>query len=286
LTSQSTSVEADSEPGQPPPAIRLTGVQVWRWHQASGTRKTLLDDVSWEVRAGEHWALLGPNGAGKTTLLTLAAAVDFPSRGPIELLGETMGRTDVARLRQAIGFVDARDADRFAPMLNVREVVRTGATGTIGYFEQRLAMLDVDRADTLIGTFGLRRVAERRFGDCSQGERKRALIARALMGRPRLLLLDEPGAGLDLPGRELLLTALARLAATDPVLAVVVTTHHLEELPASTTHALLLRDGLVLAAGSVEQTLTDASLTSCFGIPIRVTRTADRWGAIAATAPP
>jgi len=254
---------------------------VWRWHQASSTRKALLGDVSWTVHAGERWALLGPNGAGKTTLLTLTAAVDFPSSGTIEILGKTMGHTDVAQLRQEIGFVDARDGHRFAPMLTVREVVRTGATGTIGYFRERLAMLDVDRADALLGTFGLGRLAERRFCDCSHGERKRALIARALMGRPRLLLLDEPGSGLDLPGRELLLAALARLADLDPALAVVVTTHHLEELPGSTTHALLLRDGLVLAAGPVEQTLTGANLSSCFGIPITVTRANDRWSAIA-----
>jgi iron complex transport system ATP-binding protein len=284
LTSQSISVETDSEAGQAPAAIRLTDVQVWRWHQASGTRKTLLDDVSWNVRAGEHWALLGPNGAGKTTLLALAAAVDFPSRGQVELLGQTMGRTDVARLRQEIGFVDVRDGERFAPMLTVREVVETGATSTIGYFRERLTLLDVERCEALLGTFGLGPLAERRFAACSQGERKRALIARALMGQPRLLLLDEPGAGLDLPGRELLLAALARLSNVDPTLTVVITTHHVEELPSSTSHAILLRDGSVLAAGPVAQTLTDTALSSCFGMPITVTQAGQRWSAIAASA--
>ena len=282
MTSQSISVEADAEAGQPRPAVRLTGVQVWRWQQESGSRKSLLHDVSWEVRAGEHWALLGPNGAGKTTLLALAGAADFPSRGQVELLGRTMGRTDVSRLRRQIGFVDVRDGARFAPMLSVREVVRTGATGTIGYFEERLTVSDVERADVLVGTFGLAPLTERRFATCSQGERKRALIARALMGQPHLLLLDEPGAGLDLPGRELLLAALADLSNIDPTLAVVITTHHVEELPSSTSHALLLRDGGVLAAGAVAQTLTDAALSSCFGMPIRVTRAGQRWSAIAA----
>ena len=197
-------------------------MHVWKWQRASGVRKPLLEGVSWSVHAGERWALLGPNGAGKTTLLTLAAAVEFPSSGTVEILGEKMGRTDVARLREQVGFVDARDAERFAPLLTVREVVRTGATATIGYFEQRLATLDIDRADGLLGTFGLGDLAERRFGACSQGERKRALIARALVGRPRLLVLDEPGSGLDLPGRELLLASLAQLADLDPQLAIVV----------------------------------------------------------------
>ena len=183
-------------------AIRCSGVAVWRWHAPSGARKTLLDEIDWEVRAGEHWALLGPNGAGKTTLLTLAGAADFPSSGSVEILGRTMGRTDVARLRQEIGFVDARAGTRFAPLLSVREVVRTGATATIGYFEERLDRRDIDHADELLDLFGLASLAERRFGDCSHGERKRALIARALVARPHLLLLDEPGAGLDLPGRE------------------------------------------------------------------------------------
>ena len=137
----------------------------------------------------------------------------------------------------------------------MRQVIRTGATATIGYFAERLSELDLDRADGLLGTFGLGPLGERRFGDCSQGERKRALIARALVARPRLLLLDEPGAGLDLPGRETLLASLDRLARDQPELAIVMTTHHLEELPASTTHALLLRDGRQVVAGPVAETL-------------------------------
>jgi len=257
-------------------------VQVWRWHAASGTRKALLDGIGWEVGFGERWALLGPNGAGKTTLLTLTGAVEFASRGTVEILGETMGRTDVARLRESIGFVDARVGHRFAPLLTVRQVIRTGATATIGYFEERLSELDLDRADGLLGTFGLGPLGERRFGDCSQGERKRALIARALVARPRLLLLDEPGAGLDLPGRETLLGSLDRLARDQPQLAVVMTTHHLEELPASTTHALLLRDGRQVVAGPVAETLAEEPLSECLGIPVTVSRQDGRWAATAA----
>jgi iron complex transport system ATP-binding protein len=257
-------------------------VDVWRWHAASGTRKPILDRISWEVAYGERWALLGPNGAGKTTLLTLAGAVEFASRGRVEILGETMGRTDVARLRESIGFVDPRLGARFAPLLTVREVIRTGATGTIGYFEERLSGLDLDRADELLGTFGLGALGERRFGDCSEGERKRTLIARALVSRPRLLLLDEPGAGLDLPGRETLLSSFDRVARDQPALAVVTTTHHLEELPASTSHALLLREGRIVAQGGVADVLADEPLTECLGLDVTVSRLDGRWWATAA----
>jgi iron complex transport system ATP-binding protein len=255
---------------------------VWRWHAGSATRKPLLDGISWEVGHGERWALLGPNGAGKTTLLTLAAAVDFPSEGTVEILGERMGRTDVPTLRESIGFVDPRVGPRFAPLLSVRQVIRTGATATIGYFEERLSGLDLDRADELLGAFGLAALGERRFGDCSQGERKRALIARALVARPRLLLLDEPGAGLDLPGRETLLASLDRVARDEPALAIVITTHHLEELPSSTTHALLLRDGQALSSGPVGETLADEPMSACFGMSLAVTRTGGRFSASAA----
>ena len=164
----------------------------------------------------------------------------------------------------------------------MRQVIRTGATATIGYFAERLSELDLDRADGLLGTFGLGPIGERRFGDCSQGERKRALIARALVARPRLLLLDEPGAGLDLPGRETLLGSLDRLARDQPELAIVITTHHLEELPASTTHALLLRDGHQVVAGPVAETLAAEPLSECLGIRVTVARHEGRWAATAA----
>ena len=242
----------------------------------------ILSEIHWEVRPGDRWALLGPNGAGKTTLLTVAAAVEFPSSGTVTILGRTLGETDVFRLREEIGFVDARAGRRFAPMLFVREVVRTGATQTIGYFEERLTRAELDRADELLALFGLAALAQRRFADCSHGERTRCLIARALMPRPRLLLLDEPGSGLDLPGRETLLSALDRLAADDPALALVMTTHHLEELPATTTHALLLRGGTTVALGHASATLQADVLSICFGLPISVARENGRWAAVAA----
>ncbi len=261
--------------------LTLRDVSVWRWHAASGIRVPIVSDIDWTVRGGERWALLGPNGAGKTTLLTVAGAVEFPSRGTVDILGRTLGRTDVFRLREEIGFVDARAGRRFAPALTVEEVVSTGATQTIGYFADRLGPERLERVRELTALFGLEALSTRRFGDCSHGERTRALIARALCPRPRLLLLDEPGSGLDLPGRETLLAALDRLVADQPELALVTTTHHLEELPAATTHALLLRQGRVTARGPVATTLTSESLTACFGLPVTVRSEGDRWSAVA-----
>ena len=268
-------------------AFALDGVAVWRWDTDNGVRRPILNEIDWHARTGEVWALLGPNGAGKTTLLTVLGAVEFPSTGAVDILGARLGRTDVFRLREQIGFVDSRLGRRFAPELTVGEVVLTGAvgtTGTIGLFEERLTAEDRDRAAEQLATMGIEHLAERRFGVCSHGERTRALIARALVPRPRLLLLDEPGSGLDLGGRETLLAALSRVVADEPALTVVLTTHHLEELPPVTTHALLLRGGRIVAAGLADETLTAAALSACFGLDVQVARAAGRWHATATAA--
>ena len=265
-------------------AFQLGEVVVWRWDADNGVRRPILNGIDWQARIGEVWALLGPNGAGKTTLLTVLGAVEFPSTGTVDILDERLGRTDVFRLREQIGFVDSRLGQRLAPELTVAEVVRTGAigtTGTIGLFEERLTEEDRDRAAAQLATMEIAHLADRRFGVCSHGERTRALIARALVPRPRLLLLDEPGSGLDLGGRETLLAALDHVVADEPALTVVVTTHHLEELPPVTTHALLLRDGRIVSAGPADGTLTAAALSDCFGLDVQVGRSAGRWHATA-----
>jgi iron complex transport system ATP-binding protein len=260
-------------------AFVLEDVALWRWDADAGVRRPILDRVDWRAHAGELWALLGPNGAGKTTLLSVLGAVEFPSRGTVDVLGERLGRTDVFRLRERIGFVDARLGRRFASGLTVAEVVHTGATGTVGLFEERLTADERRWAAAQLETMGIAHLAERRFAVCSHGERTRALIARALVARPHLLLLDEPGSGLDLEGRETLLAALGRVVEHDSGLTVVLTTHHLEELPPGTTHALLLRDGRVVSVGPVDETLTAASLGACFGLQLQVGRSAGRWHA-------
>jgi iron complex transport system ATP-binding protein len=238
--------------------------------------RALLDQVSFTVRAGEHWALIGPNGAGKSTLLHVLATYAYPTRGHVDILGRRLGQVDVFTLRPMVGLVTTHHPVRSAR--TVRELVLTGATGTTD-LAARWTPTAADLAGTsaAIEIMGLGRVAESHWAALSQGERARTLIARALMGRPRVLLLDEPAAGLDLAGREQLLASLDALRHEQPELATVLVTHHLEELPATTSHALLLRDGRMLAAGPAADVLTTERVGACFDYPVVIARQAGRW---------
>ena len=238
--------------------------------------RALLDQVSVTVRAGEHWALIGPNGAGKSTLLHVLATYAYPTRGRVDILGRRLGHVDVFRLRPMVGLVTTHHPVRSAR--TVRELVLTGATGTTD-LAARWTPTAADLAGTsaAIDVMGLARVADARWPSLSQGERARTLIARALMGKPRVLLLDEPAAGLDLAGREQMLTSLDALRDERPALATVLVTHHLEELPATTSHALLLRDGRMLASGPAAEVLTTDLISACFDYPVVIARQAGRW---------
>ena len=277
------------------PALRLTGVTVWEWDARTRQRQPILTGIDWSVGHGEQWAVLGPNGAGKSTLLDIAAGMRHPSRGRADILGETVGRVDLRALRERIGHVDVKTEEAFSPRRTALEVVLTGATGTIQVLQERLDEAARERAAQLLEQFGCAAVAAHSFASCSQGERRRILLARALMRRPPLLLLDEPADGLDLPGREALLAALATLtheavsrrcaggarllAGEQPAPAVVLVTHHLEELPATTTHALLLKSGRAVASGPAPAVLADEPLSECFGVPVTVSRAGGRWAA-------
>jgi iron complex transport system ATP-binding protein len=257
--------------------IDLQGVSITRTGRAGVV--TLLDHVDWRVAAGEHWAVLGPNGAGKSTLLNVAGAVIHPSSGTASVLGARLGATDVRALRERIGLVDARVARALRGDLPARAVVLTGAFGSIALQRRRIADEHVQRAHDLLVLIGADRLADRRFSDCSQGERQRILLARALMAEPELLLLDEPATGLDLPSREGLVAALVAMAAERPTLPTVTVTHHLEEIPPSVTHALLLREARVLAAGPATEVLRDGPVSACFDIAVRVDHHGGRWAA-------
>ncbi|PZU01542.1 MAG: ABC transporter ATP-binding protein [Gordonia sp. (in: high G+C Gram-positive bacteria)] len=236
----------------------------------------LLDDLSMTVAGGEHWAVLGPNGAGKSTLLSLLGAVSHPSQGYVEVLGHRLGRVDLRELRSLIGHVNPRH--RLDQPLTASEVVLTGLTNTV-VLPPRFAPSDTDcqRALDLLAQLGMSDRLHTVWPTMSQGERGRVLIARALMSQPQLLLLDEPATGLDVAAREQLLDALNELCASNATLTSVLVTHHLEELPTSTSHVLMLRGGAAVAAGPIEDTLNSANVSNCFGHPLHVSRVDGRW---------
>ncbi|MFK4144223.1 ABC transporter ATP-binding protein [Streptomyces sp. NPDC004065] len=236
----------------------------------------ILREVSLTVRAGEHWALLGANGAGKSTLLSLLGALAHPTRGTVEVLGHRLGRVDMRQLRSYVGHVNPRH-DLRSP-LTVQDVVLTGLTNTLERVPRwNPAPEQVAMADRLIDLLGLGDRHGARWPTLSQGERGRALIARALMPSPKLLLLDEPATGLDVAGREQLIERIDTLQHTCTDLASVLVTHHLEELPPGTTHVMLLRDGRCLASGPSDEVLTSDQVSKCFDHPIRLTRVDGRW---------
>ncbi len=243
---------------------------------------TILDGLSWRVREGERWVVLGRNGAGKTTMLQIAAGRMHPTSGTAELLGSRLGRVDVFELRPRIGLASAALAERIPGDEQVRDVVITAAYGVTGRWRETYEDVDEVRAADLMAAFGVTQLAERRYGTLSEGERKRVQIARALMADPELLLLDEPAAGLDLGGREELLGALSELAADHRSPALVLVTHHVEEIPPGFTHLMLMKDGHVHAAGPIAEVLTDQHLTDAFGTALQVERRGERWTARAA----
>jgi iron complex transport system ATP-binding protein len=261
-------------------AIRMTEVNVWRWVAAEERRAVLLHGVNWTVERGEHWVVLGPNGAGKTTLLSMAAAFSHPSEGTVEVLGQTLGAVDMRTLRESIGTLEPALSRRIQGRYNGYEVVLTGATGSIALLHDRVTDDDRARADRLMGEIGVEPLRDRRFEDCSQGERQRLLLARSLMDEPQLLLLDEPTTGLDLPSRERLIASLDTMAEANLDLPTVIVTHHLEEIPSTTTHALLLRDGGIVAAGEVGAVLTSEAVSETFDIEVQVAHNTGRWAAM------
>jgi iron complex transport system ATP-binding protein len=242
--------------------------------------RRVLGPVSLSIRAGERWAILGPNGSGKTTMLRLAGATRHPSVGRVTVLGVQLGRADLRTLRERISFVGHAVADRIPPGLPVRDVVLTGKRSTLVAWLQAYDDADRRHADELLARLGCGHLDGQAVEACSQGERQRVLLARALFGRPELLLLDEPAAGLDLQGREALIEAMETAGDLAGVPTILVT-HHLEELPTTISHAALLRRGVVTAAGPVAEVLRDEPVGACFGLRLSIRRDGGRWTAVA-----
>lgn len=258
----------------------MTSPDVLRMEHVDFVRnaRQILTGVDLVVRPGEHWALIGPNGAGKSTILSMCGAEQHPTRGTVHVLGHQLGRVEIRKLRESIGHVNPRHPLR-SP-LTVRQVVLTGATGTVELMNRWHPTAELsDRADHLVELLGLADCADATWPTMSQGERGRTLIARALVTDPPLLLLDEPSTGLDVAAREQLLETIDHLHRSQPELATVLVTHHLEELPETTTHALLLREGQVLAGGPATTVLTSDLVTECFDHPIRIEHRDHRWQA-------
>ena len=239
----------------------------------------LLDRVSWSVDSADRWVVLGPNGAGKTTLMTLCAARTHADEGTVHLLGQPLGEGDTLETRTRVGLSSAALADRIAPDATVHDLVITAAHGVLDRRQEEYEEVDERRAADLLAALGISAFAQRTFETLSEGERKRVQIARALMADPELLLLDEPAAGLDLGGREELMGALTELAGGRRSPAMVLVTHHVEEIPVGFTHALLLRAGAVVAAGPLERTLTDENLSATYGLPVAVSVQDGRYSA-------
>jgi len=245
-------------------------------------RTLLIDSIDWVVHENQRWVVLGPNGAGKSTLVQVAATHLHPTHGVVTILDEFLGLTDVFELRPRIGLVGAGLAAAIPAREPVRDAVVTASWGVTGRWREVYDAMDWARADRLLEQWGMSELADRTFATLSEGERKRTQIARALMSDPELLLLDEPTAGLDLGGREDVLARMAEMADDPGAPTTVMVTHHVEEIPRGTTHALLIRQGRLVAAGPVESTLTDDNLTQTYELPVRIHRHDGRWSARAA----
>ncbi|MEV7692091.1 ABC transporter ATP-binding protein [Microbacterium sp. NPDC089189] len=244
--------------------------------------KDIVSHLDWRVEGDQRWVILGANGAGKTTVLQLAASLDHPTSGSVTILGERLGRTDVFELRPRIGFASSAMAKRIPGEETVLNVVLTAAFSVLGRWNEQYDRIDERRALRVLGEWKLDHLADRTFGTLSDGEQKRVQIARAVMTDPEILLLDEPTASLDLGAREELLELLSGYAQAPSTPAMVMVTHHVEEIPVGFTHVLLLRAGAAVASGPIAETLTADNLSTTFGMPITVTEADGRYAARAA----
>lgn len=254
------------EPTKSVPALALHDVHLRR----DGT--TILGSISATVETDEHWVILGANGCGKTSLMRIMALYDHPSSGVVEVLGERLGTTDIRMLRRHVGYAAAALAEQLPAGVSGLDVVKTAKNAALAPWWHQYTDDDHDRARWCLDQLGVLGHADRRFSSLSSGEQQRVLLSRTLMNDPAVVLLDEPSARLDLGGREDLVASLRDLAQRPDGPAMVVVTHHVDEIPSGITHAMLMRDGGVLASGPLDDTLTAEALSECFGLALVVER--------------
>ena len=253
--------------------LKVSDVAVYR------DGKSILGPINFSISAGERWVILGPNGAGKSTLLQILATKIFPTTGTVTILDKEMGRVNLFELRTRIGVCGALVAEDIPGDERVKDVVLTAAYAVLGRWNEVYDLWDESRALALLTTFGVRELGDRFYATLSEGERKRVQIARALMTDPELLLLDEPAAGLDVGGREDLLRRFAEFSTDSAAPATVLVTHHIEEIPVGTTHALLLKNGVIAVSGPAQQVITSEHISATFGTQIEVSSQAGRFSA-------
>lgn len=246
--------------------------------------KPILKDLDWTVKPGQNWVILGPNGAGKTTLVQLLTGRVFPSfrrdnPATAKVLGYQLGRVDLSELRTVVGIASAAERALLPARQPVLDAVISVLYGRSVRGREEYEDTDLARARDLLAIFGIAHLAERELATLSEGETQRVHIARALMSDPQILILDEPTAGLDLGARELLMMALEEIAADRRAPALVLVTHHVEEIPRGFTHAALMSEGSVVAAGKLEDVLADEVVSSVFALPLNVTSIEGRWSA-------
>lgn len=255
------------------PVLNLQSVSVVR------DGKTILGPLDWQVNENERWVILGPNGAGKSTLFSLCSAQIHPTTGSVEILGSRLGSVDVFEVRPRIGFMGSTLINLLPEDEKVIDIVLTAAYAMLGRWNESYELWDESRAQGLLTTLGVRELAQRNFNTLSEGEKKRVLISRSLMSDPEILLLDEPASGLDLGGREDLLSRFD-LLANDPFAPVtLIITHHIEEIPAGSTHALLLKRGKIVGSGPIGTVITSENLSLAYDMPISVTMANNRFSA-------
>jgi iron complex transport system ATP-binding protein len=242
----------------------------------------ILDSVDLTVADDERWVVLGPNGAGKTTLLQVCAAMLHPTSGTAHILDDQLGRVDVFELRPRVGFASTALAPRIPATETVLNVLLTAANSVTGRWNESYEEIDVRRAQRVLAEWKLDAFENRLFGELSDGEQKRVQIARSVMTDPELLLLDEPAASLDLGAREELVQLLGGYASAPHAPAIVMVTHHVEEIPRGFDHALLLKDGSVQAAGAIDEVITSENLSETYGLELEVQHSQGRFSARAA----
>jgi len=239
----------------------------------------VLSDVTWTVESSQRWVILGANGSGKTSLLELIAAWESPSSGTASVLGDDLGFADTDWLRPRVGLASAGMAKRIPSTETVEQSVMSAAIAAAESRGDMFEEIDFRRTRRVLAEWRLDDIANRPFGSLSEGEMKRAQIARSIMTDPELLLLDEPVASLDLGSREEVMRMLGAFASNPKSPAIVMVTHHVEEIPLGFTHALLLKNGSVVAQGPIELMLTSAQLSATFGVTVDVAHEGDRYWA-------